>query len=606
MTITRHPAFGHPMREEHFQFASTYKPINHGSFGTHPLPVRSAHSALQSQAIARPDTFVSYTTFPLLARSRVQLAPLLGVHHDEIALIPNATTGVNTVLRNLAWQSGDVVLAFSTIYAACEKTLASIGELTPLRLEKVDITYPLEDAEIVRAFVARLRAVRAAGKRVRLAMFDTVLTFPGARFPWEELVRICREEGVWSLVDGAHGIGHIDLAHVGETSPDFFVSNCHKWLYTPRSCAVFHVRRDPFVIVIAPKKVPFRNQHLIHTSLPTSHGYQHADAPPEDTSGRTRFIYLFDFVATIDYTPYMCIPAALDFRRSVCGGETRIREYCFDVARRGGDAMAAILGTSVMTTPTQTMRQCAFANVELPVTLSSGQDEPGDLPIEEAGAVAAWLRETAVREMDTYLQTAVHGGKLWVRLSGQIYLEVGDFEWVAHRLGPLCRTATNKTSTSPSPPSSPDLLAADDPAHKQDWSTTTPETDSWAVRERRRSSMWSRAEMPELAPDPKSKAGSRRRGSVLSVWRGGKDSRGRDVLVHDGSSGDDEVGSPDADEEAVRSEDGKAEAVGEPGRRGSKSSRGRDRRGSILSLWSNGKDAKGRDVVIHDDEEWKV
>ncbi|CAL3971119.1 unnamed protein product [Diplocarpon coronariae] len=409
MTITRHPAFGHPMREEHFQFAPTYKPINHGSFGTHPLPVRSAHSALQSQAIARPDTFVSYTTFPLLARSRVQLAPLLGVHHDEIALIPNATTGVNTVLRNLAWQSGDVVLAFSTIYAACEKTLASIGELTPLRLEKVDITYPLEDAEIVRAFVARLRAVRAAGKRVRLAMFDTVLTFPGARFPWEELVRICREEGVWSLVDGAHGIGHIDLAHVGETSPDFFV--------------------------------PFRNQHLIHTSLPTSHGYQHADAPPEDTSGRTRFIYLFDFVATIDYTPYMCIPAALDFRRSVCGGETRIREYCFDVARRGGDAMAAILGTSVMTTPTQTMRQCAFANVELPVTLSSGQDEPGDLPIEEAGAVAAWLRETAVREMDTYLQTAVHGGKLWVRLSGQIYLEVGDFEWVAHRLGPLCERA---------------------------------------------------------------------------------------------------------------------------------------------------------------------
>ncbi|KAI6710949.1 hypothetical protein JHW43_006515 [Diplocarpon mali] len=470
MTITRHPAFGHPMREEHFQFASTYKPINHGSFGTHPLPVRSAHSALQSQAIARPDTFVSYTTFPLLARSRVQLAPLLGVHHDEIALIPNATTGVNTVLRNVAWQSGDVVLAFSTIYAACEKTLASIGELTPLRLEKVDITYPLEDAEIVRAFVARLRAVRAAGKRVRLAMFDTVLTFPGARFPWEELVRICREEGVWSLVDGAHGIGelfswggeglgdgHIDLAHVGETSPDFFVSNCHKasnpalvpnpdqannrWLYTPRSCAVFHVRRDPFVIVIAPKKVPFRNQHLIHTSLPTSHGYQHADAPPEDTSGRTRFIYLFDFVATIDYTPYMCIPAALDFRRSVCGGETRIREYCFDVARRGGDAMAAILGTSVMTTPTQTMRQCAFANVELPVTLSSGQDEPGDLPIEEAGAVAAWLRETAAREMDTYLQTAVHGGKLWVRLSGQIYLEVGDFEWVAHRLGPLCERA---------------------------------------------------------------------------------------------------------------------------------------------------------------------
>ncbi|KAK2624880.1 hypothetical protein QTJ16_006073 [Diplocarpon rosae] len=168
------------------------------------------------------------------------------------------------------------------------------------------------------------------------------------------------------------------------------------------------------------------------------------------------------------------------------------------------------------------------------------------------------------------------------------------------------RPATRNTSSSLSPPSSPDPLAADDPAHKQDWSTTTPAAASWGVRERRRSSMWSRAEMPELAPDPKSKAGSRRRGSVLSVWRGGKDSRGRDVLVHDGSS--DEDADAGADEEAVRSDDGKGQGEGQgqgQGRRGSKSSRGRDRRGSILSLWSNGKDAEGRNVVIHDDEEWK-
>ncbi len=209
MTITRNPPppFGHPMRQTHFQFAPTYKALNHGSFGTHPAPVRAAHYDLQTLAIQRPDSFITFDTPPLLARSRFLLAPLLGVHQDELVFVPNATTGVNTVLRNFRFEDGDVVLAFATIYPACEKTIASLAEISPVRIEKVEVTYPIEDADIVYAFRAKVAAVRAAGKRVRLAMFDTVLTFPGARFPWEELVGVCRELGILSLIDGAHGIG---------------------------------------------------------------------------------------------------------------------------------------------------------------------------------------------------------------------------------------------------------------------------------------------------------------------------------------------------------------------------------------------------------------
>lgn len=99
------------------------------------------------------------------------------------------------------------MVAFSTIYSACEKTLASIGEILPVTLEKVELVYPVEDDVIVRRFRETIERVRAQGKKVRLAMFDTVLTFPGARFPWEMCVKVCKELGVLSLIDGAHGIG---------------------------------------------------------------------------------------------------------------------------------------------------------------------------------------------------------------------------------------------------------------------------------------------------------------------------------------------------------------------------------------------------------------
>lgn len=241
MAITHHPPFGHPMREKYFAFAPTYKALNRisssffnfqfqdllnhyfpikpnftksslthpsdGSFGTHPIPVRTAQNDLQTAAIARPDTFISFTTFPLLAKSRALLSPLLGISPDELVLIPNATTGVNTVLRNLSFSPSDVIIAFSTIYPACEKTIASIAESQPVELEKVELWYPLEDEEILRLFREKVRSVRERGKNVKLVMCDTVLTFPGARFPWEEVVGTCREEGILSLVDGAHGIG---------------------------------------------------------------------------------------------------------------------------------------------------------------------------------------------------------------------------------------------------------------------------------------------------------------------------------------------------------------------------------------------------------------
>jgi selenocysteine lyase/cysteine desulfurase len=97
----------------------------------------------------------------------------------------------------------------------------------------VGITYPIEDAKILELFHTAVTKVKRQGRNAKLAVFDTVLTFPGERFPWERLVQVCKNYGILSLIDSAHGIGHIDLGHLGQIQPDFFVSNCYKYVNYP-------------------------------------------------------------------------------------------------------------------------------------------------------------------------------------------------------------------------------------------------------------------------------------------------------------------------------------------------------------------------------------
>ncbi|KAI1777102.1 PLP-dependent transferase [Hypoxylon cercidicola] len=417
--------FGREMRQAHFNFASSYTPLNHGSFGAFPSCVRDYQQRLQCETEAKPDTFIRFTYPKLLREAREAVAPLLGAETDELVFVPNALTAINTVLRNLTYGDGDVILYFSTIYDACKKTIESLEETTGVRGHCIELVYPVEDDDILDKFRTAILEIRSQGKSVKLAMFDTILTFPGVSFPWESLVPACKEYGIYSCIDGAHGIGHIDLHHLTQVGPDFFISNCYKWLMVPRGCAILHV--------------PYRNQALIRTTYPTAEGYLPA-AQREAPSQESYFVNLFEKVSTIDTTPYICVTAALRFRNQICGGEERVRTYCQGMAREGGDLMAAMMGTEVLDNRKGTLRNCCFINVKLPLEVTEGQEEKhtGKIPAKEAKAVADWITITTVDEFDTFLATRYYAGAFWVRISSQIYLERADFEWAANVLLDLC------------------------------------------------------------------------------------------------------------------------------------------------------------------------
>ncbi len=219
--------FGRPMRYEHFLFAPSHTPLNHGAFGTYPKSVQKRLHEVQALSEARPDVFVRYQYPNMLDQSRAAIASFLGVPVDEVVLVQNATTAINIVLRNLKFEKGDVILHLSTVYGAVEKTVKYLEETTVVEGVNVGVKYPIDDGTLVERFHAEIRDAKAGGKNVKIAIFDTISSVPGVRVPFERLVDICKAEGVLSMIDGAHGVGNIKLDLAG-FQPDFFTSNLHK------------------------------------------------------------------------------------------------------------------------------------------------------------------------------------------------------------------------------------------------------------------------------------------------------------------------------------------------------------------------------------------
>lgn len=189
--------------------------------------MRDVQREFQEETEHRPDVFFVRTHAQHVTKSRHAIAKVVKAPVDECVFVKNASTGTNTVLRNLDYKPGDVIIYFATLYNAMEQALASLMETTPVQLRKVDYTFPITHDEIVKRFLAVVRKTKEEGLNARAAIFDTIVSVPGVRFPFERLVKACKEESVLSIIDGAHGIGQIPL-NLGELSPDFFITNCYK------------------------------------------------------------------------------------------------------------------------------------------------------------------------------------------------------------------------------------------------------------------------------------------------------------------------------------------------------------------------------------------
>ncbi|MEC8360324.1 MAG: aminotransferase class V-fold PLP-dependent enzyme, partial [SAR324 cluster bacterium] len=239
---------------EHFLLRDDVVFLNHGSFGACPRPIFEDYQFWQLELEKQPVEFMDQhrRSLKLIRNVREQLGAFIGSHPNNLVGVTNATTGLNIVARSLPLQEGDEILTTDHEYGALEKTWTFIARKTGAKYIHADVPLPLASvAEFTEAIWSKVTP------KTKVLFLSHLTSATALTFPIEELIQRAKENGVWTVIDGAHAPGHVPL-QLDELDADFYSGNCHKWMLTPKGSAFLHVHP--------------RVQHLIEP-LVVSHGW---------------------------------------------------------------------------------------------------------------------------------------------------------------------------------------------------------------------------------------------------------------------------------------------------------------------------------------------
>jgi isopenicillin-N epimerase len=362
--------------------------LNHGSFGACPSAVLQTQMALRLEMERELVDFLDLTLPSRLDAARQTLATFLSAEAADLVFVPNATTGVNAVLRSLEFEPGDELLVNDHTYAACKKTIDFVAARSAARVVVAQIPFPLHSEEEVITSV-----LSCVSPRTRLALLDHVTSPTALVLPLARLVGELNARGVDSLVDGAHAPGMVPVG-LSDLGAAYYTGNCHKWLCAPKGSAFLHVRSD--------------RQAGLHPTV-ISHGYKggfHAE---------------FDWTGTSDPTPWLCIPESLRFMGSLLPGgwpEVMTRNRALALQAR-----TLLLESLRIEAPSPSTMIGSMASFPLPPAARGSAAYGLDYK-----NLHAWFRE---RGIETWLHTQPIPV---LRISAQLYNDMQQFERLADLL----------------------------------------------------------------------------------------------------------------------------------------------------------------------------
>jgi isopenicillin-N epimerase len=391
------PTFGRAMLAHwHLDPADTY--LNHGTVGAVPRRVLDRQHALREEMERHPARFVlrelgAELPSPWRSEGRYReamrvVAPFVGARAEDTVFTQNVTTAMNAVLQSFPLTPGDEVLVTDLGYGAVTTTAKVAAARAGATVRTVTLPFPtITPAVAVEAITAAL------GPRTRLLVVDHITATTALVLPIGEIAAACRARGVAVAVDGAHAPGSIPV-DVAAYGVDFYGANLHKWAHAPRAVGFLWV--DP------------RHQAAIH-------------APVVSWGRDGGLIKEFEWDGTVDPTAALAAPEGVQLLEE--WGREAVFGYMHDLAWAAGQHLARRWGTRI-----EQPRAMVGAMIAVPLPSAAGATDDD--------AVA--LRLALLVEDRIEIPVNAVQGRLWVRVSAQVYNDMTDVERLAAAVARRC------------------------------------------------------------------------------------------------------------------------------------------------------------------------
>ena len=379
---------------EHWMLDPECTYLNHGTVGATPRRVLQKQIVLRDEMERQPSRFMlrelnGHQPMPWRSASRLreasdQVARFVGSRCDDLVFVPNVTTGMNAVLGSIPLGAADNVVITDLAYGAIALAAATVCDRSGATLQTVRIEYPIRDAgDVVEPIV------RALTPQTKLVVIDHVTALTALVLPVAAIAAECRARGVPILVDGAHvpGSRPLDIPSLGV---DWYSANLHKWAHAPRGCG--------FLWAAA------HRQSVLHS--------------PVVSWGRGKgFREEFEHTATTDPTSYLAAPEGIALLRE-WDFDTCV-QYMHDLAWEAAGTLTESWGTEF-----EIPREMVGAMVTVPLPERAGTTD----------ADATRLRLALLVEDGIEVQMHAWRGRIWARVSAQVYNDRSDIERLARAI----------------------------------------------------------------------------------------------------------------------------------------------------------------------------
>ena len=216
-----------------FPVTETYIYMNHA--GIAPLSRRVQSAMTDFITDATVNGAVNMETWVETAEvCRAAAARLLNADSTEIAFVKNTTQGILLAANGIAWRPGDNVVTTAVEFPANVYPWWSLKERYGVETRMV----PEREGCISIDDIAA-----AIDGQTRALTISHVEFASGFRNDLHALGTLCRDRGIWFIVDAIQSLGAIPV-DVKACQIDILAADGHKWMLAPEGAAIFYCADD--------------------------------------------------------------------------------------------------------------------------------------------------------------------------------------------------------------------------------------------------------------------------------------------------------------------------------------------------------------------------